>query len=96
MSHYIKVRDNLCYKLENKELLHYSGKWYDPTKYNFTENDRDFWDIEYIKKHSHRDSHWIVVSDLTELKVWEYNKLVEEILKVDNNYDVNYLKGKFL
>lgn len=36
------------------------------------------------------------ISDLTELKVWQYNYLVEQIKKHYPNYNIEYLKGMFI
>ena len=39
---------------------------------------------------------WIDVTDLTELKVWEYNELVEELNKHYPDYPIEYLEGRFV
>ena len=39
---------------------------------------------------------WIDVSDLTELKVWEYNKLVDELNKHYPDYPIEHLEGRFV
>ena len=39
---------------------------------------------------------WIDVSDLTELKVWEYNQLVDELNKHYPDYPIEYLEGRFV
>lgn len=36
------------------------------------------------------------ISDLTELKVWQYQELVKQIKKHYPNYNIEYLKGKFI
>ena len=36
------------------------------------------------------------VSDLTELKVWEYNELVKKLWVYYPNYNINKLKGRFI
>ena len=36
------------------------------------------------------------VSDLTELRVWEYNELVNKINKNYPKYKMSYLKGSFI
>ena len=36
------------------------------------------------------------VEDLTELRVWEYNQLVEKINKYYPDYNIDYLKGMFI
>ena len=39
---------------------------------------------------------WIDVSDLTELKVWEYNKLVDELQEHYPDYPIEHLEGRFV
>ena len=39
---------------------------------------------------------WIDVSDLTELTVWEYNKLVDELNKHYPDYPIEHLEGRFV
>ena len=39
---------------------------------------------------------WIDVSDLTELTVWEYNKLVDELHKHYPDYPIETLEGRFV
>ena len=36
------------------------------------------------------------IQDLTELRVWEYNKLVDELKKHYPSYSIKYLKGRFV
>ena len=36
------------------------------------------------------------VEDLTELRVWEYQELVKQIKKHYPDYNIEYLKGKFI
>ena len=36
------------------------------------------------------------VEDLTELKIWQYNDLVEKIKKHYPDYNIESLKGKFI
>ena len=43
-----------------------------------------------------QDDEWIDVTDLTELKVWEYNKLVEELNTHYPDYPIEYLEGRFV
>jgi len=43
-----------------------------------------------------QDDEWIDVTDLTELKVWEYNKLVESLNKHYPDYPIEYLEGRFV
>tara|TARA_R100000700_G_scaffold27341_1_gene34179 strand:+ start:518 stop:742 length:225 start_codon:yes stop_codon:yes gene_type:complete len=37
-----------------------------------------------------------VVQDLTEMRVWEYNSLVDELNKHYPNYDIKHLTGSFI
>ena len=39
---------------------------------------------------------WVQVEDLTELKVWEYNKLVDELAEYYPDYPIEYLEGRFV
>ena len=39
---------------------------------------------------------WIAVSDLTELSVWEYNFLVEELNKHYPDYPIERIEGRFV
>ena len=39
---------------------------------------------------------WVDVTDLTDLKIWEYNKLVDEIQKHYPDYPIEYLEGRFV
>ena len=39
---------------------------------------------------------WIDVTDLTELKVWEYNELVSKIQEHYPLYPIDYLEGRFV
>ena len=39
---------------------------------------------------------WIDVTDLTELRVWEYNELVSKIQKHYPDYPIEYLEGRFV
>ena len=39
---------------------------------------------------------WVQVEDLTELKVWEYNKLVDELNKHYPDYPIERLESRFV
>ena len=39
---------------------------------------------------------WVDVEDLTELRVWEYNELVDKLNKVFPDYPIEYLEGRFV
>ena len=41
-------------------------------------------------------SDWGQVEDLTELKVWEYNELVDEFKEHYRDYPIEYLEGRFV
>ena len=43
-----------------------------------------------------QDDEWCEVSDLTEMKVWEYNELVEKLHKHYPDYPIEYLEGRFV
>ena len=42
------------------------------------------------------DTDDVEVSDLTELKVWQYDRLVIELSKHYPNYKIKYLTGRFI
>ena len=39
---------------------------------------------------------WVDVEDLTEFRVWEYNKLVDELHKHYPDYPIPHLEGRFV
>ena len=41
-------------------------------------------------------SDWVQVEDLTELRVWEYNELVDKLQKHYPDYPIEYLEGRFV
>ena len=41
-------------------------------------------------------SNWVQVEDLTELKVWEYNMLVNELHTQYPDYPIEHLEGRFV
>ena len=43
-----------------------------------------------------QDEEWIDVTDLSELKVWEYNELVDKLQKHYPDYPIEYLEGRFV
>ena len=43
-----------------------------------------------------QDDEWIDVTDLSELKVWEYNELVDKLQKHYPDYPIEYLEGRFV
>ena len=42
------------------------------------------------------DDEWNDVTDLTELKVWEYNQLVDDLKKCYPDYPIEHLEGRFV
>ena len=42
------------------------------------------------------DTDDVEVSDLTELKVWQYNELVKQLHKHYPDYNIDKLEGKFI
>ena len=42
------------------------------------------------------EDEWSDVTDLTELKIWEYNKLVDELQMHYPNYPIERLEGRFV
>ena len=43
-----------------------------------------------------QDEEWIDVTDLSEMKVWEYNELVDKLNKHYPDYPIEYLEGRFV
>ena len=43
-----------------------------------------------------QNDEWIEVTDLTELRVWEYNELVDKLQKHYPDYPIEYLEGRFV
>ena len=43
-----------------------------------------------------QDEEWNDVTDLSELKVWEYNELVQKLYKHYPDYPIDYLEGRFV
>ena len=43
-----------------------------------------------------QDEEWGDVTDLSEMKVWEYNELVDKLNKVFPEYPIEYLEGRFV
>ena len=43
-----------------------------------------------------QDDEWNDVTDLSEMKVWEYNKLVSKIQEHYPDYPIEYLEGRFV
>ena len=43
-----------------------------------------------------QDEEWVDVTDLSEMKVWEYNELVDKLNKHYPDYPIEYLEGRFV
>ena len=43
-----------------------------------------------------QDEEWVDLTDLSEMKVWEYNELVDKLNKVFPEYPIDYLEGRFV
>ena len=52
--------------------------------------------VGYFLQYRHYKDEWSDVTDLTELKVWQYNKLVDELNKHYPDYPIEYLEGRFV
>ena len=46
--------------------------------------------------HEDSDEDWVDVTDLTELKIWEYNELVDGLHKHYPDYPIELLEGRFV
>ena len=49
----------------------------------------------YLESQQEGQDDWVQVEDLTELKIWEYNKLVDELHKHYPDYPIEHLEGRF-
>ena len=50
----------------------------------------------YLESIQSGQDDWVQVEDLTELRIWEYNKLVDELNKHYLDYPIEYLEGRFV
>jgi hypothetical protein len=50
----------------------------------------------YLESQQEEQDDWVQVEDLTELKIWEYNKLVDELHKHYPDYPIEHLEGRFV
>ena len=50
----------------------------------------------YLESLQEGQDDWVQVEDLTELRVWEYNELVDELNKHYPDYPIEYLEGRFV
>ena len=42
------------------------------------------------------NSDWVEIEDLTEMRIWEYNELVDGLKEHYPDYPIEHLKGKFI
>jgi len=50
----------------------------------------------YLESKQEGQDDWVQVEDLTELRVWEYNELVDKLQKHYPDYPIEYLEGRFV
>ena len=50
----------------------------------------------YLESLQEGQDDWVQVEDLTELRVWEYNELVDKLQKHYPDYPIEYLEGRFV
>ncbi len=50
----------------------------------------------YLESKQEGQDDWVQVEDLTELRVWEYNELVEKLNTYYSDYPIEYLEGRFV
>ena len=50
----------------------------------------------YLESLQHNNDDWVQVSDLTELRLWEYNRLVDELHENYPDYPIEHLEGRFV
>ena len=67
-------------------------------KYKCTEwwNSKTKKDNIYLESLQEGQDDWVQVEDLTELKVWEYNELVNELQEHYPDYPIEHLEGRFV
>ena len=78
---YRKVKYPIIHLTDNKEVSYRCTEW------------KDGYFLEY-KWWEHDE--WIEVTDLTELKVWEYNELVDKLNKHYPEYPIERLESRFV
>ena len=78
---YRKVKYPIIHLSDNKEVSYRCTEW------------KGGYFLEY-KWWEHDE--WIEVTDLTELKVWEYNELVDELNKHYPDYPIERLESRFV
>lgn len=61
----------------------------------YTVNEFDDDNVTLCSRERKVGSDWVDVTDLTELKVWEYNLLVEKLNIHYPYYPIEYLEGRF-
>tara|TARA_R110002020_G_scaffold354372_1_gene567147 strand:- start:481 stop:840 length:360 start_codon:yes stop_codon:yes gene_type:complete len=94
------TEDELVKKLMwvvDKPMIKISEMEYIVTKWKGTEDVYDKYQLECRSTDVHgQKSNWVQVEDLTELRVWEYNKLVGKLKKHYPDYAIVYLEGRFV
>ena len=68
--------------------------WYGEEGWYCVENDELLYKCGAFK--DKKDINTVIVSDLTELKVWQYNQLVNRLLMHYPDYKIDKLEGKFI
>ena len=85
---YIKAKAQPVIELNNAEM---SYRCVEATTYGKHEGKGYFLQFKWWQ-----DDEWIDVTDLSELKVWEYNELVDKLQKNYPDYPIEYLEGRFV
>tara|TARA_Y100001963_G_scaffold96274_1_gene132545 strand:- start:37 stop:264 length:228 start_codon:yes stop_codon:yes gene_type:complete len=64
--------------------------------YYYVNNNHLIYNVNYNEDNQVDDIDDVQVTDLTELKVYQYNELAKKLWVYYPNYNINKLKGKFI
>ena len=64
--------------------------------YYYVDDNTLIYNVNYNEDNQIDDIDDVLVEDLTELKVYKYNELVDKLNKHYPKYPINYLEGRFI
>ena len=64
--------------------------------YYYVNDDCLIYNYNYNEDNQIDDIDDVLVEDLTELKVWQYNQLIKKLNKYYPKYPINHLEGRFI
>ena len=64
--------------------------------YYYVDNNHLIYNVNYNEDNQVDDIDDVQVTDLTELKVYQYNELITKLNKYYPDYNINKLEGKFI